>query len=79
MLNFDDEARALFKKLNLGKSWNLILILWASLRIINSMTYVEPKKSQNWNALDPIYKHPTSGGAIYVGNQTAAENLQLLQ
>mmetsp|Transcript_19324 Transcript_19324/g.17551 ORF Transcript_19324/g.17551 Transcript_19324/m.17551 type:complete len:196 (+) Transcript_19324:39-626(+) len=32
-----------------------------------------------WNPLDPIYKHPTGGGTIYVGNQNAAENINLLR
>jgi len=32
-----------------------------------------------WNPIDPIFKHPSGGGTIYVGNQTAAENLTLLK
>lgn len=31
-----------------------------------------------YNPLDPIYKDPTTGGAVYVGNQTAASNRTLL-
>lgn len=32
-----------------------------------------------WNAVDPIYRHPTGGGTIYVGNQSAAKDLYLLE
>jgi hypothetical protein len=32
-----------------------------------------------WNALDAIFKHPTGGGIIYVGNQTAAESYTILR
>lgn len=57
-LDFDDEARRLWARLNL-----------------------EPDASSRglWNNVDPIYKHPTGNGIIYVGNQTAAENLSFLK
>jgi len=55
--DFDDEARKLFKKLNLDP---------------------DARSGGKWNPVDPIYRHPTRGGTIYVGNQTAAENIQLL-
>jgi hypothetical protein len=29
--------------------------------------------------LDPIWRHPEGGGIIYVGNQSAAENLRMLK
>jgi hypothetical protein len=58
MLDFDDEARLLFKKLNLDP---------------------DARSGGKWNPIDPIYRHPTGGGTIYVGNQTAAENIQLLK
>lgn len=32
-----------------------------------------------WNPLDSIWRHPEGGGTIYVGNQTAAENISLLR
>jgi len=32
-----------------------------------------------WNPIDPIWRHPRTNGTIYVGNQTAAENLSLLK
>ena len=32
-----------------------------------------------WNPLDPIWRHPEGGGTIYIGNQSAAENLSLLK
>lgn len=32
-----------------------------------------------WNPLDSIWRHPEGGGIIYVGNQTAAENITLLK
>lgn len=56
-LNFDDEARALWARLNLEG---------------------EAGGNGRWNPIDPIWKHP-AGGTIYVGNQMAAENLQLLK
>ena len=36
-------------------------------------------KRGQWNAMDPIWRNPSTNGTIYVGNQTAAENLALLQ
>lgn len=57
-LDYDDEARKLWARLNLDPS------------IINNGPY---------NALDPLWRHPESGGVFYVGNQTAAANLELLQ
>lgn len=56
-LNFDDEARALWNRLNLDYN---------------------NRGSGYWNPTDPIWKHPTGGGVIYVGNQTAAENISYL-
>lgn len=35
--------------------------------------------SGHWNPLDSIYRHPEGGGTIYVGNQSAAENLTMLR
>lgn len=58
MLDFDDEARALWDRLNLDPS---------------------SRKAGLWNPLDSIWRHPEGGGTIYVGNQTAAENLTLLK
>mmetsp|Transcript_23966 Transcript_23966/g.24207 ORF Transcript_23966/g.24207 Transcript_23966/m.24207 type:complete len:257 (+) Transcript_23966:67-837(+) len=57
-VDFDEEGRALWARLNLDKSL---------------------QGGRHWNALDPIWKHPTTGGTIYVGNQSAAENLKMLQ
>jgi len=57
-LDFDEEARKLWARLNLDPS------------VINQGLY---------NALDPLWRHPTSGGIFYVGNQTAAANLELLR
>ena len=36
----------------------------------------DPATSQ-WNNLDAIYAHPSSGGVIYVGNATAAESMEI--
>ena len=58
-LDFDEEARALWARLNLD--------------------YDKRPGSKLWNPVDPIWRHPGGGGIIYVGNQTAAENLQLLK
>lgn len=48
--------------------------LWARLNL-DPMS----RPSGQWNPLDSIYRHPTGGGTIYVGNQMAAENLTLLR
>jgi len=41
---------------------------------------IDPSTRSNslYAALDPIWRHPTGGGTIYVGNQTAAESLSML-
>ena len=57
-LDFDEEARKLWERLNLDP---------------------ESRTGGQWNPTDPIWRHPTGGGTIYVGNQTAAENLPFLQ
>ena len=31
----------------------------------------------DYNYLDPIWRHPTSGGILYIGNQTAAQDLHV--
>jgi protein tyrosine phosphatase len=58
MLDFDEEARALWERLNLDPN---------------------SRKFGQWNPIDSIWRHPVGGGTIYVGNQTAAENLNLLR
>jgi len=57
-LDFDEEARKLWARLNL-----------------------EPSNAQQGvhHALDALWRHPVSGGTFYVGNQTAAKRLPLLQ
>jgi len=57
-LDFDEEARKLWARLNLDPS------------NINQGPY---------NALDALWRHPQTGATFYVGNQTAAANLQLLE
>eukprot|EP01038_Epipyxis_sp_PR26KG_P015806 gene15806-21410_t len=57
-LDFDQEARELWAKLNLDPN---------------------SRRNGQWNPLDSIWRHPTGGGTIYVGNQTAAENINLLR
>lgn len=57
-LDFDEEARKLWARLNLDPS---------------SM------RNEGYNALDPLWRHPETGGTFFVGNQTAAANLNLLQ
>lgn len=37
------------------------------------------KGSDHWNPTDPIWRHPTGGGTIYVGNQTAAQDIGMLR
>lgn len=56
-LDFDDEARKLWARLNLDPT------------AINVGPY---------NAMDPLWRHPQTGGTFYVGNQTAAMNIELL-
>lgn len=58
MLDFDEEARALWERLNLDPN---------------------SRKFGQWNPIDSIWRHPVGGGTIFVGNQTAAENLNLLK
>jgi len=57
-LDFDDEARKLWARLNL-----------------------DPRAIQGnkWNPVDAIWRHPSGCGTIFVGNQTAAENIQMLR
>eukprot|EP00759_Apiculatamorpha_spiralis_P015336 PhF_6_TR21972/c0_g1_i1/m.31249 len=41
---------------------------------------IDPTTSaRGYNPMDPIYKHPTTGATIYVGNQSAAQNLTKLK
>lgn len=48
--------------------------LWARLNL-------DPTKDNNgpYNSLDPIWRHPETGGTIYVGNEVAAKSLNILQ
>lgn len=48
--------------------------LWAKLNLENSN-----RSASVWNPADPIWRHPTGNGIIYVGNQTAAENITYLK
>eukprot|EP00435_Cladocopium_sp_Y103_P063304 s895_g24.t2 len=57
-VDFDDEARKLWARLNLDPS------------VITGGQY---------NAVDPLWQHPETRAVFYVGNQTAASNLPLLQ
>lgn len=57
-LDFDEEARKLWARLNLDPN---------------------TKTGSQWNALDAIYRHPTGGGSIYVGNQSAASDFNMLR
>lgn len=57
-MDFDEEARKLWARLNLDPS------------IVNNGMH---------NALDPLWRHPETGGIFYVGNQTAASSMEVLQ
>ncbi|CAJ1376868.1 unnamed protein product [Effrenium voratum] len=57
-VDFDEEARKLWARLNLDPS------------VITGGKY---------NALDALWQHPETRAVFYVGNQTAASNLSLLQ
>lgn len=47
--------------------------LWARLNL-------DPTKDNNqYNSLDPLWRHPETGSTFYVGNEVAAKSLQLLQ
>lgn len=48
--------------------------LWARLNL-------DPNKGSNsqFNSLDAIWRHPETGGTIYVGNEVAAKSLQMLK
>mmetsp|Transcript_29951 Transcript_29951/g.41155 ORF Transcript_29951/g.41155 Transcript_29951/m.41155 type:complete len:200 (+) Transcript_29951:22-621(+) len=58
LLDFDEEAKQLWEKLNLDPT---------------------SRRNGQWNPVDSIWRHPVGGGTIYVGNQTAAENITLLR
>ena len=58
-LDFDDEARRLYARINLDR--------------------FATNKTAFYSDTDAIYRHPTSGGTIYVGNKNAAENLPYLK
>lgn len=53
----------------------------AEARSLFTRLNIDPKTKSNslYNPVDPIWRHPTGGGTIYVGNQTAAESLAMLQ
>ncbi len=38
-----------------------------------------PNDVSKWKHLDPIFRHPTGLGTIYVGNQNVAQNLGTLR
>ena len=59
VLDFDEEGRALWARLNLDGAAG--------------------RARGHWNALDSLYRHPVSGGTLFVGNQSAAQNLSLLR
>lgn len=42
---------------------------------------IDPTKNNNgpYSPMDAVYKHPTGGGTLYIGNQTAAQNLNMLK
>ena len=48
--------------------------LWARLNL-------DPrtKTGDQWNPIDPIFRHHSGGGTIYVGNQTAASDIRILK
>jgi hypothetical protein len=48
--------------------------LWARLNIDPTSV-----KGGLYNPMDPIWRHPTGGGTIYVGNQGAAQSLDFLR
>jgi hypothetical protein len=41
--------------------------------------FLHVTSGNKWNPVDPIWKHPNGAGTIYVGNQTAAESLDVLR
>ncbi len=43
-----------------------------------NLSSVRDGTTSQWNNLDAIYAHPSSGGVIYVGNATAAESMEIL-
>lgn len=89
-MDFDDEARKLWNRLNIDPnttrcvssvcmslSCRSILLLLTSLSFSPFITH--PFRPGQWNPMDPIWRHPEGGGTVYVGNQTAAASLELLQ
>lgn len=59
ILDFDEEGRALWARLNLDGAAG--------------------RSRGQWNALDSLYRHPATGGTLFVGNQSAAQSLSLLR
>ena len=90
MLDFDEEAKALWERLNLDPAsrkngqWNPIDSIWRWWKHFKQFLSVNIKLT-NLLLLSilSIYffsiRHPVGGGTIYVGNQTAAENIALLR
>lgn len=62
--DFDEEARKLFKLLNLAP---------------HGAASENSSRIHGYHDLDAVFKHPTSGGVVYIGNQTAASSGNILR
>eukprot|EP00300_Choanocystis_sp_HF-7_P018539 c20068_g1_i3.p1 GENE.c20068_g1_i3~~c20068_g1_i3.p1 ORF type:complete len:240 (+),score=50.57 c20068_g1_i3:25-744(+) len=66
--NYDEEAKKLFRQLNLGEDGNA-----------NSATSLPREDTPSaYRNLDLVWCHPTSQGKVYCGNLTAARSLPIL-
>merc|ERR1712032_1724296 len=62
--DYDEEARKLFKLLNLDPT---------------GAASEESRRVSSYNNLDAVYQHPTSGGKVFIGNATASQSLSILR
>eukprot|EP00927_Polykrikos_kofoidii_P071207 TRINITY_DN67507_c0_g1_i1.p1 TRINITY_DN67507_c0_g1~~TRINITY_DN67507_c0_g1_i1.p1 ORF type:complete len:299 (+),score=30.15 TRINITY_DN67507_c0_g1_i1:60-956(+) len=89
-LDFDDEARKLWSRLEANQRGGGGRTLSAGVEgsrdtsdfeaLLKRLNLDRSKVSVgSWNVIDPIWGHPTSGGTLFVGNQSAASQLPELQ
>eukprot|EP00658_Telonema_sp_P-2_P041659 TRINITY_DN29826_c0_g1_i1.p1 TRINITY_DN29826_c0_g1~~TRINITY_DN29826_c0_g1_i1.p1 ORF type:complete len:193 (+),score=18.04 TRINITY_DN29826_c0_g1_i1:179-757(+) len=62
-MDFDEEARKLFKVLNLPET---------------GAASHESESSSRYRNMDPVWRHPTTGAQVFIGNQSASADLDLL-
>uniref|UniRef100_A0A7S0RVJ9 protein-tyrosine-phosphatase n=1 Tax=Pyramimonas obovata TaxID=1411642 RepID=A0A7S0RVJ9_9CHLO len=48
-----------------------------ALKLFKTLNIKPGELGGDYNYLDPVWRHPTSGGILYIGNQTAAQDLSV--